>query len=454
MRDYATFDRYVDDHLDGWTSELVAFCAIPSEASDPAALRTASEWIAERVRRLGASVDVVDDGGAPPLVIAELGHGRTVVALQHYDVQPSAPLELWTTPPYEPAVRNGRLYARGAADNKGELMARVWGLEAYLATVGDAPCRIRFLIQGQEEGGGGDFPRLLDLRPGVREGDAALSEGGEIDAGHRAIVYAGVRGMVTIELVCRTIAYDAHSSLANLLPSATIRLIRALATFWDDDGVPAVEGLDAQVRSPTPEQLAVLEAVPAGELEEDLLAEFGIDRFVAGRSGGEAVRALTLPPTLNVQGLWSGYTGPGGKTITPAEARARIDIRLVPDMDPDTVVDTVRRHLDGHGFADVEMYPSDENYRAWWTSPADPVVLAAARASESVLGKPSVIQVSAAGTEPMWDVAAAGNLPATTIGASDQDVRAHAPDESYSLESAAMAAKMFGRFIDEFAALD
>ena len=454
--DYAAFDRYVAEHLEAWTGELAEFCSIPSEASDPAALVAAADWIADRYRALGhgATVDVVTNPGDPPLVVAEIGAGRTILALQHYDVQPAAPWHLWTTPPYQPDVRNGRLYARGACDNKGELMARIWGLEAYLATLEEIPCRVRFLTQGQEEGGGDSFPRLLALRPGILEGDAALSEGGGLDAEGRPIVFAGVRGMVTVELVARTIAYDAHSSLANLLPSAAIRMVKALQTFWDAEGVPAIDGLKAQVRPPTPAQLAVLESAPEGELEAELFPEFKIDRFVAGLTGQAAERVLALDPTVNVQGLWSGYTGPGGNTITPAEAHARIDIRLVPDMDPVTTVATVRRHLERHGFGDVEVVENDDRYRAWWTSPDHPLIQASVRASEAVTGKPAVLNVSAAGTEPMWDVAAAHDLPMTTIGATDPDIRVHAPDESYSLENAAMAARMFGRFLDEFAGLD
>src|SRR5579862_281939 len=456
MPAYDAFDRYVADHLAAWTGELAEFCAIPSEATDPAALEAAADWVAARYRRLGhgTTVDLVTNRGDPPLVVAEIGSGRTVVALQHYDVQPASPWHLWTTPPYQPDVRDGRLYARGACDNKGELMARIWGLEAYLATVGELPCRVRFLTQGQEEGGGDSFPRLLAMRPGSLEGDAALSEGGGLDVEGRPVVFAGVRGMVTVELVCRTIAYDAHSSLANLLPSAPIRMVQALSTVWDAEGVPAIEGLKAQVRPPTSAQLAVLESAPAGALEAELMPEFKVDRFVAGRTGQAAVLALALDPTVNVQGLWSGYTGPGGNTITPAEAHARVDIRLVPDMDPETTVATLRRHLERHGFGDLEVVENDDRYRAWWTTPDHPLIQASARASEAATGKRAVLQVSAAGTEPMWDVAAAHELPMSTIGATDPDIRVHAPDESYSLDNAATAARMFGRFLDEFAALD
>lgn len=453
MTDFAAFDRYVVDHMAAWTEELADFCRIPSEAADLGALRAAARWIAERLRRAGATVDVVELGDAPPLVVGEVGAGRTLLAVQHYDVQPAVPLELWTTGPYEPKVRGGRLYARGADDNKGELLARVWAVEAYLATIAELPCRVRFLVQGEEEGGGANFRPLLAARPGLIEADGALMEGGEIDAQGRPVIYGGVRGMVGFELVCRTIAYDAHSSLANLLPNATIRLVRALATFWDDEGVPAIPGLDAQVTEPTTTQLAVLSSFP-DETMDELPATYGIDRLVAGRRGSEAARAYTFGTTLNVQGLWSGYSGPGEKTITPAEARARIDIRLVPDQDPEAILDLVRGHLERLGFGDIELIPFLENYRAWWTPPDHPIHAAAMRASAAALGAPAVQQLSAAGTEPMYDVCAPANLPATSLGASDDDVRAHAPDESYSLAGAAAAVRMTGRFFDEFARID
>jgi acetylornithine deacetylase/succinyl-diaminopimelate desuccinylase-like protein len=451
---YAALDRCVADSFERWVGELAEFCRIPSEASDPIALRDASAWIARRLERLGASLDVVELDDLPPLVIGELGPpaGRTLILLQHYDVQPADPIDLWTTGPYDPQVRDGRLYARGACDNKGELMARVWGVEAYLATNGDLPCRIRFLVQGQEEGGGEGFRRLLARRPEALRADGVLSEGGSVEPSGPASVYGGVRGMAEFELVCRTIAYDAHSSLSNLLVSAPIRLVRALATFWDQDGVPAITGLDAEVRAPTEAQLALVATMPDDSLDE-LARAFGVTRFVGDRQGIEAKRALTFAPTLNVQGLWSGYTGPGDKTITPAEAHARFDVRLVPDMDPATVFATIRGHLDEHGFEDIELVAFPEHYRAWWTAPDHPILAAALRASADVTGVPSIQQVSGAGTEPMYDVAAAHRLPMATLGASDEDVRAHAPDESYRLSDAAAAARMMGRFLDEFAAI-
>jgi succinyl-diaminopimelate desuccinylase len=258
--------------------------------------------------------------------------------------------------------------------------------------------------------------------------------------------------MVSFELVCRTIAYDAHSSLANLLPSAASRLVMALSTFWDTEGVPRIEGLDDAIRRPTPADAALVAATPTEEID-DLFQVYGVDRLVAGRRGAVALEAVTFGTTCNLQGLWSGYTGPGGKTITPAEGHARLDIRLVPSQEPEAILAAVRRHLAGHGFGDIEVIASDENYPAWWTPSDDPIIAAAIRASEAVLGTTAVQQLSAPGTEPLWDVCAAGNLPAVSLGASDDDARMHAPDESWSLAGAALAAQMTARFLDEFAAI-
>jgi acetylornithine deacetylase/succinyl-diaminopimelate desuccinylase-like protein len=449
---YAAFDGYVADHMERWTKELIDFCAIGSEAGDPIALREAAAWTAGRLRHLGAEIDVVELDGVPPLVLGEIGSGRILTAVQHYDVQPAVPLELWTSPPYTPEVRDGRLYARGAADNKGELLARVWAAEAYLATIGPLPCRIRYLVEGEEESGSEHLHQLLAARPGVLEADGALIEGGGIDLHGRPSVVGGVRGMAGMELVCRTIAYDAHSSLANLLPSATVRLVQALATFWDDEGAPAIDGLDAGVRAPTPEQLAVLARVPDEDVN-DLLEVFRIPRFIGGVSGQGAIRVLAFNPTCNVQGLWSGYTGPGTKTITPAEAHARLDIRLVPDQDPAVIAANVRDHLARRGFGDIEVIPFAFQYRAWWSAADDPIVAAAMRVSEAVLGMPAVQDLSMAGTAPMHVICAERNVPATSLGGVDDECRAHAPDESYRLDYAAVAVRIAGRFFDDFAAI-
>ena len=455
MTDYTALDEYIQAHMPAWTGELVDFCRFRSEQGDRDGLRGAAAWISARLERLGATVDVVELPGqpdVPPLVVGEIGAGsRLLNAVQHYDVQPAVPLDLWTTPPYEPAVRDGRLFARGACDNKGELLPRIWGIQAYQATVGPLPCRVRFLVEGEEEYGSGHLDALLDQRPGLRRADGALIEGGGVNqAGHPEIV-GGVRGIVVVELICRTLAYDAHSSLATLLPSAPVRLAQALASLFNADGTPALEGLDDGIVPPTPAQLAVVAATPP-EVVEEVRREFHVERFIGGLEGTAAVRAMTFAPTLNIQGLWSGFIGPGDKTITPAEAHARLDIRIVPDQDPARVLAALRAHLAQRGYGDIELV-AEEGERAYWSPADDPILLAASRVSEAVFGRPAVRYVAMPGVAPMWQVCGRDHVPMTSLGSATVDTRAHAPDENVRLDLAADAARITARFLDEFAAL-
>ncbi len=450
--DAVALDGVVSDRLEAWTAELLEYLAIESEGGNEAGLRAAAAWTADRLRRLGAQVVVLELDGVPPLVVGEVGDGpRTLTAVQHYDVQPATPLELWTTPPYAPAIRDGRVYGRGATDNKGELLPRIWAAEAWLAAVGPLPCRIRYLVEGQEETGSGGLDALLDLRPDLRSADAALIEGGGLDLAGRPEIVGGGKEIVVLELHLRTMVQDAHSSLSVLLPNAGTRLVGALATFWDDEGRPAIEGLDEGKVPPTDSQRAVLAAMDLRELQ-DIREEWGVTRFLGGLDGISALEASTFATTLNLQGLWAGHTAPTPKTVTPAEAHARLDIRIVPDQRPEAVVAAVRRHLDGRGFGDVEIVVR-EGEPAWWTPPDHPLIEAAARVSEAVTGIAASIGLSMAGTVPMAQVCARHRVPATSLGAGRADCRAHAPDENIRIEDLATATRITGRFLDAFVRL-
>jgi acetylornithine deacetylase/succinyl-diaminopimelate desuccinylase-like protein len=449
-RDYDATDAYIAARMAVWTEELMEFCSIPSEAEDSDGLRRARDWTLGRLHELGCSVDSIGAEDAATLVVGEIGEGRILTCVQHYDVQPAAPLDLWTSPPYEPAIRDGALFARGAEDNKGEFLARVWAIEAYLAVIGPPPCRIRFLVEGEEEIGSPHLAGYLNRRPELREAAGALMEGGGIDDQERPIIQCGIRGMLVVELTLRTIAYDGHSSIAALLPNAAIRMSQAIASLFDTDGHPSFAGLRDDVLPPTPEQLELVDAIP-DELLDMLRHAFEIDRFVGARTGNKAKRTAILEPTCNVSGLWSGYTLAGIKTITPAEAHARLDLRLVPDQDPDEVIDRLREHFQSHGFGELAVAKLAWGNRAYWSSPKASIVEAAARALESVWGSRPTILVTDPGTAPMWDICAANGVPQADFGAAHSGSRAHAPNESIRLDYAEKGVRSMVRFIDEFA---
>ncbi|MBA3777769.1 MAG: M20/M25/M40 family metallo-hydrolase [Chloroflexi bacterium] len=456
MTDFAALDRYVQDRLPTWTDELIELCRFPSEATNPEALLGAAGWTAERLRRLGARVEIVtlpDSADVPPLVVGEIGEGpRTVNLVQHYDVQPAHPLELWESPPYEPVIREGRLYARGATDNKGELMARIWGVEAYLATAGALPCRVRFLVEGEEESGSKNIGPLLDTRRELRRADAALIEGGGIDPTDRPFLDCGVRGILMVELLVRTLRSDVHSSVASVIENSAARLVAALATLRDTRGAVALDGFLDDVREPGEADRAHVRALPTDDLDE-LRSAYGAAHFLMGRQGADALEAIAFEPTANIQAIWAGYTGPGTKNVVPAEARARLDFRLVPDQSPERVEAALRAHLDRRGFDDVQIQHIDST-RAWWTSMEHPVVRAARAASEAVLRQQAMISPSMPGSAPMWEVCSRDDVPNVSLGAGRTDCMAHAPNENYRLSDAAIAARITARFLDEFAALD
>jgi acetylornithine deacetylase/succinyl-diaminopimelate desuccinylase-like protein len=444
------FDRLVDERMPAWTAELEEFCAISSEATDPTALRDAAEWLVRRLERAGASAELIELEGVPPLVVAEVGDGDlTLNAVQHYDVQPAEPHALWTSPAYEPAIRDGRLYARGASDNKGQLLVRVQALEAYRDAIGPLPVRVRFLVEGEEESGSVNLGRLLDERPALRRSDAALQEGGAVDEHGRPVLISGVRGIVYVELSVRTLNFDAHSGGAQLYPNAAWRLVDALSTLWSSHGHVLIDGFYGSVRRPSEGQIAHLrEHVPFEEAE--LKAIYGTREFVAGRTGLEAQIAQIFEPTCNLAGIWSGWTGPGSKTITPAVAHAKLDFRLVPDQAPSEIRHLLREHLDRHGFVDVEIADLGHEH-PYWTSIDAPIVEAAARAAEEIFGTPAVRQFSSPGTAPMYEVCAADAVPMVAIGCGDHHARAHAPDESVSLHRYAQAARALARLLPYWA---
>jgi acetylornithine deacetylase/succinyl-diaminopimelate desuccinylase-like protein len=448
----AAFDGLCDERFGGWVEELRDFCTIPCETDQFPELERGAQWVEQRLRSAGAEVTVLREAGVPPLVIGEMGAGpRTLIAVQHYDVQPAAPLDLWETPPYYPTVRDGRLYARGVCDDKGELLHRIQAVEALRDAAGDLPCRVRFIVEGEEESDSAHLALLLSRRPEFFEGHGALIEGGGVDEKGRPMLVCGVRGMFYVELSVRTLAFDAHSGGAQLFPNAAWRLIQALETLRRPDGSVIVDGFMDDVAPPTEAQLAHLRTLPFEE--QEIKRIYGIEEFVGGLTGFAAQVADTFQPTCNISGIISGWTDPGVKTITPAQASAKVDMRLIPNQDPARVEERLRAHLDRRGFTDVTM-TVHRGEQPYWTSISDPIVDAAERAHEGIFEQAPLRWFSAGGTAPMHQVCAPHRLPMVTLGAGDAEVRAHAPNESYSLDLMRRAAKVTGRFLREFAAID
>ncbi len=426
-------DRYLTDNKDRFVAELRELCAIPSEASDEKALDEAARWCGQRLTAAGASSRELRVDGEPALVVGEAGAGkRTLICVQHYDVQPAVPLDLWKTPPYDPAVRDGAVFARGVDDNKGHLLLRIQALEVYRAVQGDLPIRLRFLIEGEEESGSPSLGRLLALDPTLTDGDGALKEGGAIDAAGRPQLLLGGKGIYYVELRVRTLARDAHSGGATHLPNAAWRLARLLSTLVDDRGHVLIDGFYDDVRRPTEAERAHVASLP---FEADVVKKiYAIDRFAWGRGDAEVRLASVYEPTCNICGIYSGFITEGTKTVIPSESMVKIDFRLVPDQDPMRIGELLRGHLDRHGFGDVEMI-AKEGEHPYRGRMDDPLVRAAKAVAEETFGKPALLIPSSGGTSPMWVVCGKRKLANVTLGMGHPNSGAHAPNEHILLEN-------------------
>lgn len=441
-------DRYLDEHRDRYVAELLDLCTIPSEATDDAALDRAARWCADRLVAAGAATRTLRVDGAPALVVGETGTGaRTLVCVQHYDVQPAVPLDLWRTPPYEPAVRDGAVFARGVNDNKGHLLLRIQALEAYRATRGALPIRVRLLIEGEEESGSAHLGALLAQDPSLTDADGALKEGGGIDAAGRPHLLLGGKGIYYVELRARTMLRDAHSGGATYLPNAAWRLVQALSTLVDERGRILIDGFYDDVRMPTDAELEHVRSLPFEAADKKRI--HGISGFAWQRGEDAANLAAVFEPTCNVCGIESGFTGQGTKTVIPADAMAKIDFRLVADQDPARVAVALRQHLDRHGFRDIETV-SREGTRPYRGRMDDPVVRAAKAAAEVAFGTEALLVPTSGGTSPMWQVCAKRKLANVTLGMGHPGSGAHAPNENIRLDNYWRALRatveLFGRY--------
>lgn len=421
------FPRYLD--------HLKQTCAIPSVSTEGLGLAEMTNWLENRLKELGASVSRLSVPGSPEALLGEIkGTGeRTLMIYDHYDVQPVDPLNLWDAPPFEPTERDGKLFARGAADNKGDLVARLSALEIYRDLFGDFPFTIKFFIEGEEESGSIYFEQICNEFSAQLASDDCVWEGGWIDLDGRPEMYYGCKGLLYIELSLQKLTGDQHSSIAVIAPSAAWELIEAVASLKDAGGNICIDGFHDRIVPPGPREQELLEAMPFNEQAQK--KRLGITEFVGGLSGSELKRALLYSPTANIAGFDAGYTVPGGqKTVLPAAALAKVDFRLVPDQDGSEIADLVRSHLNKRGFGHIEVRVlSHENPSR---SPLDSTLgKAAEKAAADWFAKPVTIYPYMWATGPMYPIAQGLSIPiCSPAGVGRPDSNVHAPNEHIWLE--------------------
>jgi len=424
--------KYVREHQDEFIERLKRFCRQPSVSSQDLGIDEMRELVLRELQADGVATRVLPCETAPP-VYGELqaGRSKTILLYNHFDVQPPEPLAEWTTPPFEPTVRDGRLYARGATDNKGNIVARLSALQAIKHVIGEYPINVKFLIDGEEEVNSPSLPALAREYRDLLEADWVLWED-TLREGDVPVISLGSKAICTLELRCKTASTDFHSAFAGVYPSAAWRMVHALASMKDADGKILIDGFYDDVRKPSPAFQKLQKEQPEVDLEA-ITKKFGIRRFVGNVGAQDFRRQYVASPTCNISGVSSGYTGKGSKNVLPAEARARVDMRLVPDQDAQKAYELLCRHLKKRGFDDIEVIPDRYGSKASMSAIDERALDVLVKAVECGYGcKPIVESISSGGT-PMWIAAEILGKPVMAFGVGHPSHRTHAPNENVML---------------------
>ena len=442
------FEAYLDSHRDACLNELKRYCAQPSVAAQNKGMTEMAALAQERLEARGFKTRLLPTPGHP-VVYGELGDGpRTLLIYDHYDVQPPEPLELWDSPAFEPTVRDGKLFARGVADNKGDQLCRMQAIEAWLATRGPLPLKIKWVIEGEEEIGSPNLEAFARQHADRLKADGCLWEFGGKNEQDQFSLTLGLKGIAYFELRLKLMDTDAHSGNAPFLPNAPWRLVWALSSLRRPDGRITLDDYWEHVAPPSAEDLARVDQLPFDEAR--IKTQYGAQKFLNGMDARAANRALHFDPTLTICGLEAGYAGEGAKTVLPKQARAKLDFRLVPHLTPELIDDLLRKHLDRRGFQDIEILRfSAEHYAR--TLPEASVVQAAIAAARHVYGYDPVIYPVSGGSGPMYPLSEMLGIPAVCAGIGYSGSRAHAPNENIRVDDYWQCQKFIGEFIRAFA---
>jgi acetylornithine deacetylase/succinyl-diaminopimelate desuccinylase-like protein len=438
---------YIDDHCDEYIELVQRLCRQPSISAQGIGMDETAQLVKELLEGIGGEVQILPTGGYP-VVYAEIGAGnRTLSFYNHYDVQPPEPLDLWESEPFAADIRDGRIYARGVADNKGNTAARICAIDAYRKVRGDLPLRVKFIIEGEEEIGSKNLESFVEKYADLIPADANIWESGTTDVEGRPVLNLGLKGICYVELRVRAASHDLHSSLGASVPNAAWRLNWALSTLKDADEHILIPGFYSKVTPPNEDDLTVLAELP--DVEEERKRQVGIDQFVNGLTGIDLRKKEYFQPTCTICGLHSGYTGPGTKTVMPAEAMAKVDFRLVVEQDPYEIRDLLRAHLDASGFGDVEIELLAAEHPARTAVDSD-IVRVVSESYQELTGMDPVVTPTSLGTGPAYLLAAKFGVPFCSSGVGHADSRAHSPNENIFVDDYVLGIKHIANVLEKF----
>lgn len=433
------------DHLVRASEELRCLVAIPSVSARGEKLVECAQAVRDLLAEAGFDTEI-QPGDVGPFVIGEIGSGPlTVMIYNHYDVQPEDPVSLWHSPPFEMSERDGRWYGRGVADDKGEFISRLAGWRLFREQhPGPLPFRLIWLVDGEEEIGSPSLEAFLKRRFDGQAVDVCWWEYGEIDSSGRPIVLCGFKGVMAVELRARTAKADLHSSLGAVFDNPLWRLAAATASLRDKSGRILIDGFYDAVRQPAASDSKLASAPPYSL--DSLVDATGAQRLLDGIDAMNFYRAVNFEPCMNVNGFSGGYAGEGAKTVLPAEGAVKIDLRLVPDQDPQHVVTLLRVHLDRNGFEDIELIVHDANVKPVRSATDHWFVQDVKELLEAYFGQSVIVQPSSPASGTAHPFVEQLGAEIVGLGLTHHGAMLHSPDENIIIDQ-------FARLIECSAAI-
>jgi len=449
-------DAFVEENQLRLLEELKEFLRIPSVSTLPQHkpdVENAARFVADSLRRAGIeNVEIIATAGNP-VVYGDWLHvpGRpTVLCYGHYDVQPPDPLEEWRNPPFEPTVDNGNIYARGSADDKGQMYMHIKAVETLRAVNGSLPINLKFLVEGEEEVGGESIAKYVAENPQKLKADVALVSDTALYAPGIPTLTIGLRGLVYLEVEANGPSRDLHSGLyGGAAPNPVFGLIELLAKAKNSRGEIKVPGVYDDVEPPAPSEKESWAQLPFKE-KEFLKNEVGSSKL-SGETKFSVLERLWARPTFEVHGIAGGFTGPGSKTVIPAKATAKVSFRLVPRQDPEKIIAAFRQFVKKHAPRGIQL-----EVRVLSASPGlsvnpdHPAIHTAAQAFADIYQKPTVFIRDGASIPIVGDFATHLGIPTVLMGFGLPDDGLHSPNEKYSLENYYKGIMTIAHFFEEY----